>query len=414
MDNRNNQTQETNQNSINIDNLIRFKEGNNKGHIDWISNIGKNLKFKYDDIIGELKIIDYIKKGQKVFIEYNNKTHIIKTFNLVNCKIGYILERNTSEYRYKEGDLVLTKTGYIKILECIKLNNKKEVPEKAYKYQCMNCNYIGNKTETHILNLTGCPECNDNVSYPEKYFTNFLKQINVEYIWQKSFDWSKRIRYDFYIPSINCIIETHGFEHYNKNLNWCNNNYEDVHLNDVYKETLANTNKIKYYVIIDCQKSNPEYIKESICNSNLISILKTNINNMDWNKCHINSCFSYVRVIADLWNEGYTTHKLITEKTGLSITSIKNYLKKATTLGLCCYDRNIMTRSTFKYNGRIHSNDKRIRCINTGEEFNSIKEATIKYSLYKSAINDYLSGKKHLTYAGKHPDTGEKLTWEYI
>lgn len=54
---------------------------------------------------------------------------------------------------------------------------------------------------------------------------------------------------------------------------------------------------------------------------------------------------------------------------------------------------------------------KRVQCVETGEIFNSIKEAAEKYNIHSGSIsNSCLTGNN----AGKHPDTGASLTWEYV
>lgn len=55
---------------------------------------------------------------------------------------------------------------------------------------------------------------------------------------------------------------------------------------------------------------------------------------------------------------------------------------------------------------------KRIRCVNNGKEFLSIREAETYYNTYKDAIGRCLRGQ--LKTAGKDPNTGERLRWEYI
>lgn len=55
---------------------------------------------------------------------------------------------------------------------------------------------------------------------------------------------------------------------------------------------------------------------------------------------------------------------------------------------------------------------KRIRCLNNGKEFLSVREAEAYYNTYKDAIGRCLRGQ--LKTAGKDPDTGERLRWEYI
>lgn len=52
---------------------------------------------------------------------------------------------------------------------------------------------------------------------------------------------------------------------------------------------------------------------------------------------------------------------------------------------------------------------KKVICVNTGEIFNSVKEATEKYKA--SDISRCCNGK--LKTSGKHPITGERLVWKY-
>ena len=75
---------------------------------------------------------------------------------------------------------------------------------------------------------------------------------------------------------------------------------------------------------------------------------------------------------------------------------------------------------TIKYNNtygtRIEraakTKSKKIKCITTSENFNSIKEASEKYSVHNTEIIKCCKGNRKS--AGKHPITGEKLKWEYL
>ena len=72
------------------------------------------------------------------------------------------------------------------------------------------------------------------------------------------------------------------------------------------------------------------------------------------------------------------------------------------------YNNNYGTR-----NNRVtEKQKKKVICITTGEIFNSIKEASIKYNVAASSITNNCKGK--LKSAGKHTITGEKLIWEFI
>ena len=54
---------------------------------------------------------------------------------------------------------------------------------------------------------------------------------------------------------------------------------------------------------------------------------------------------------------------------------------------------------------------KAVRCVETGEEFSSIKEASEKYNIHSGSISSSCSS---FHGAGKHPVTGERLHWEYV
>jgi hypothetical protein len=93
---------------------------------------------------------------------------------------------------------------------------------KKVDFKCPNCE---SKIEKRIIaNVFRqglfCPYCSDKLPYPEKFIMSLLNQLNVKYKYQKSFnEWyennTKRY-YDFYIPSLNCIIEVKGMQHYGK------------------------------------------------------------------------------------------------------------------------------------------------------------------------------------------------------
>ena len=66
---------------------------------------------------------------------------------------------------------------------------------------------------------------------------------------------------------------------------------------------------------------------------------------------------------------------------------------------------------TKKINENCGHNMK-IRCITTGEEFGSLREAEAKYGVYHGGISRAANGKQGS--AGKHPETGEPLRWEKV
>ena len=120
----------------------------------------------------------------------------------------------------------------------------------------MNCPNCGNEKHIspneYLYQGLGCPVCSDGVSYPEKIMYGVLEQLHLEFqtqLTKTTFKWCKGddydVKYDFYIPSLNCIIETHGRQHYeisSKKSKY--KSLEEIQNNDINKEQLAKNNNI--------------------------------------------------------------------------------------------------------------------------------------------------------------------------
>lgn len=210
---------------------------------------------------------------------------------------------------------------------------------------CPYCGIVSN-TKTAIYNIykhkkMSCKHCGDGISYPERFLHSLLFVLNIEYISQFSkvnVEWCKDYRYDFYFEykNIKYIIEVHGEQHYSDTKgNW--DDLESVQTNDKNKYALAIKNDIKdeNYIIIDCRKSDFNYIKTNILKSNLSKIF--DLENIDWLKVEEMTLKNIVKLVCNLYNEGLTNLE-ITKKTGLCDVSVRNYLKKGNVIGWCDYD----------------------------------------------------------------------------
>ena len=62
----------------------------------------------------------------------------------------------------------------------------------------------------------------------------------------------------------------------------------------------------------------------------------------------------------------------------------------------------------------VEARKKKVKCITTGEIFDSVHAAEVKYNIYKGGVSRCALGKSKKNWIGKHPITGEKLQWEYI
>ena len=185
-----------------------------------------------------------------------------------------------------------------------------------YYFKCNECKEgTGNKKEIRVVIRYGflCEYCSDGLSIPEKFMINILKQLNVEFITQLSksnFKWCQGYRYDFYIPSLNMIIETHGSQHYERGFESCGGRartLEEEQKNDKEKKELALNNNIKSYIVVNCRCSSFDWLKE-----NIIKELTNyfNLSNIDWNLVWENSLKSLVWEVEKLVKEGKSNEQI--------------------------------------------------------------------------------------------------------
>ena len=82
----------------------------------------------------------------------------------------------------------------------------------------------------------------------------------------------------------------------------------------------------------------------------------------------------------------------------------------------CQYNINYSSRDGIAISERMKNNNnakkRKVKCITTGEIFNSLADAGRKYNIYGTDISKNCRGKQN--YTGKHPVTKEPLKWEYI
>lgn len=81
---------------------------------------------------------------------------------------------------------------------------------------------------------------------------NYLDEIGIKYETQKSFDDCRNIhklRFDFYLPDYNIIIETHGEQHYKDCSDRFGFTLEEQQNRDLYKKNFCINNNIKYVEI---------------------------------------------------------------------------------------------------------------------------------------------------------------------
>ena len=360
-----------------------------------------------------LKIREY-KKG-KVYFEGYGKG--VVTDSVIRCKLGDVLGFKTSEFRYEIGKSIngLTiidrkdkkdekeiRRKYYKY-KCNNCGNKDWITEGCLK-RGQGCNaccpsprkavlgintiwdkarwmidlgisiedskkYMPNDTKEVYVKCPDCGRtkkitlnkiytthsircsCRDGVSYPEKLMESVLAQLNVKYERQYKTNWSQNKRYDFYLQDYNTIIEVHGEQHYKETSR--GRSLKEEQENDKSKEESALKNGIKHYIVIDCRKSELEFIRLNILDSELNRLF--DLSNINWNKCEECALKNKIKEVCDYYNKHIEMSSAdLGKEFGINRTTIINYLNKGSKLGWCKYDGKEKMKSSNALNGKLN------------------------------------------------------------
>ena len=272
----------------------------NCGH-EWISSITNRTRGNGCPICG----------GKRILIGFNDMW-------TTNPELAKLLLDSEDGYRF------------------IQMSNKK------VNWKCRTCNEIVlNKTISEVsMKGLSCSSCSDGVSYPEKFLYNTLKQLGITPKPQMMFSWSKNKRYDFYIPQHNMIIEVHGEQHYEDRVAdfFGGRSLEDEKVNDDLKQKLANENDIlNNYIVINASTSTKEYMKKSLSNSKLVDFFS--FEGIDWDVVHKDSIKSTIKTAYSMWNKETYSIEDISREVGVSVATIKRYLREGTKSNLCKFPR---------------------------------------------------------------------------
>lgn len=344
---------------------------------------------------------------------------------------------------------------------------------KKLAFRCPSCGEIRHTRPVYVLNNKYCLRCRDSISYPEKFMIALLNQIGVPYEYQftkVNQEWCNKYKYDFYFEymGMKIIVETNGIQHYEKSFSTKGaQNLEQTKLNDFMKKQLA-TKYVDKYIVVDCRKSEYCYVTNQILNSELNTIF--DLSDIDFKKCHEFAIDSLIVKVCDDYLNGMSFGDIMA-KYKISYSGLRHYLIEGSAIGLCeynphinllecsarkviCLDTNqeyysiieakrqtkvseyaiaqsckhhkiLNTPTIYKkwmyYDEYLEKRDNLpeykfenskfspIICVNTGQVFDSINDA--KRWIGKGDIQGALSGRQ-IT-AGKHPETGEKLLWQY-
>lgn len=282
------------------------------------------------------------------------------------------------------------------LFECLsdKLDNDRYTINSRAKidFICPSCGKIVKRKSIDTVNKHGLRcKCQDGNSLGEKYFYQVIKSIDKNIEVEKYLNGNMSYRYDFYgvVDNKAWICEIQGKQHIEKSFHTLGGRtLEEEIENDRLKKDYALSQGIDYYIQIDSKESGFKQLKEAILNSKLSELYS--FDNVDWIECYRKSLMSDVIKVTKLWNQGNKVME-ICKITGLGKGTVRGHLTKANEIGLCNYDHTT-------------SNKIKVLCIDTGEIFDSLREAENKYNIKRGYLSAYLKG-RNLQVANK--------TWIY-
>lgn len=366
---------------------------------DWNGSIGKIIECRWRDSYFPLHIYDKDKTHLHIRLigDLFNEDIVfrIKPGNLTQCKVGSIIKNIYANKKYnwmipiigEENARVYTYSS-TKTVEC----------------RCPSCGNIYQEAIQYIYSKhqLDCALCSDGISYPEKVFANLLTLSNIEFH-RQFYIKEHRVRYDFYIPSLKTIVETHGIQHYEKGSFYGDEEYliAQKEKDKLKKEIALQLFPIDNYIELDCRYSDINFIMSKIKETELANHIKWETIDLDY----INKN-SHKSLMIEVCNKRKEDNLSVQELMGLfnlSKSCVTKWLKVGNEHGWCVYEPKIEMSNGGKKSSRM------VRGVNqtTGEvvEFYSAREASRQLKCHHSTITACLKRSSRFALGYR---------WEYI
>ena len=219
---------------------------------------------------------EFINKAKQI---HGNKYDYSKTEYTDNRTKICIICNEVDEFNIKHGEFWQTPNKHLSGRGCAKcsknykydtnefINKAKQIHGNKYDYS--KTNYISTHSNVIIncpehgkflqspanhLKGQGCPKCEQ--SSLESILAFFLKENNINFEQQKTFEWlkyNKHMYLDFYLPDYNIAIECQGIQHFKptgfgeKNQDTIQEMFKQTQIRDNLKKQLCIENNIKLY-----------------------------------------------------------------------------------------------------------------------------------------------------------------------
>ena len=352
-----------------------------------LKNLLQKPMYRIGEIVNGVKIINMTKTGNGIAYE-------VKDINYMNEDSYYIEECVLSKYKSNgkyTNSYIITDSNSLYSIESLRDYiidiDKAKTMNKASKdkvsCQCPNC-ATEKLVSAGYLSTKGfpCKKCSPRVSFPEKVTMIFLEFINEPYTTQDNKILEGR-RFDFILNN-NRILEVNGAQH-TEETNW-NDAYKKTTLSDSEKRAWCKSQNIEL-LEIDAKYSYIGYIL-----NNLNKLFNTDVK-IDDIRNNVLKCDTFRKDVVNKYIDGVSVKNIALEF-NIDITTVYKYLNM--------------------YNIEANGNKKKVKCNQTGDVFESATLAAKVFDTHASAIVKVCKKDGGLKSAGKHPTTGEKLTWEYV
>lgn len=281
----------------------------------------------------------------------------------------------------------------------INIDEAKETTHKSHKkllFKCSTdgCNTTKNMRVQDLVNHGfSCQNCSTGTSYPELFFLSVNQHFKLDYEYQQAYEHG---RFDFINHDTKTVVEMNGMAHYQEvgDSNSWTNAHKKTRLSDNKKRKWCEENGYTL-IFIDARKSDFKFIQDNINKCKLLPTITDEdiepmLEIMEQNKRYP------VKEIIDAYLRARKNTYQIAEHYGYSYKTINDILR----------------RNNVPIKTRTESRGKKVRCIETGIVYASIMDVQRETGINQSSVGKCCLGKQNS--AGKHPITGEKLTWEYL
>lgn len=230
--------------------LLRKKHCCN--HCNYGPNSGKKTKEK------QQKALELIYENNLEFISFGYNSKIYKGTVKFKClKCGQPQEKqlvsflqHPSCYYCSEGAKKMNSAGLqLRIPNEYTLLEEYNGADNKVLFRHEECGFIWKTTPHNLVSGCGCPKCAFKRSKGEKKIINFFEKNGIPFITEKSFEWSEKKRYDFYLPDYNLLIEYNGIQHYKDIEFYGQHLLKEIQENDKWKKEQALFNNFSFLEI---------------------------------------------------------------------------------------------------------------------------------------------------------------------